>query len=81
MELVRYIHLNPLRANLASNLAELNRYPQSGNSTLIITQQAISRLAQIGEKPPIEKNLLLENRENNKIIWPSHSPIRSFSDL
>ena len=35
MELVRYIHLNPLRAKLVSNLAELNRYPYSGHSTLM----------------------------------------------
>lgn len=35
MELVRYIHLNPFRANLVSNLAELNRYPYSGHSALM----------------------------------------------
>jgi putative transposase len=35
MELVRYIHLNPLRARLVSNLNELNRYPYSGHSTLM----------------------------------------------
>jgi putative transposase len=35
MELVRYIHLNPLRARLVSNLAELNRYPYSGHSALM----------------------------------------------
>lgn len=35
MELVRYIHLNPLRTKLVSNLAELNRYPYSGHSTLM----------------------------------------------
>lgn len=34
-ELVRYIHLNPLRANLVQNLAELDQYLWSGHSTLI----------------------------------------------
>jgi hypothetical protein len=35
MELVRYIHLNPLRAGLVPDLSELNRYPFSGHSTLM----------------------------------------------
>ncbi|MBW1726801.1 MAG: transposase [Deltaproteobacteria bacterium] len=35
MELVRYIHLNPLRAKLVSNLAELDQYPYGGHSTLM----------------------------------------------
>jgi REP element-mobilizing transposase RayT len=34
-ELVRYIHLNPLRAGLVNNLEALNRYPYSGNSVLM----------------------------------------------
>jgi len=34
-ELVRYIHLNPLRAKLASNITELNRYPYCGHSALM----------------------------------------------
>jgi len=33
-ELVRYIHLNPLRAKLVSDISELNRYPYSGHSAL-----------------------------------------------
>jgi putative transposase len=35
LELVRYIHLNPLRANLVSGLKELNRYPWTGHSALM----------------------------------------------
>ena len=35
MELVRYIHLNPLRVNIVSSLLELNRYPYSGHSALM----------------------------------------------
>ena len=35
LELVRYIHLNPLRANVASDLRALDRYPWSGHSALV----------------------------------------------
>jgi putative transposase len=35
LELVRYIHLNPLRARLVSGMPELNKYPYSGHSTII----------------------------------------------
>jgi len=34
-ELVRYIHLNPLRAKIVADLKELNRYPYSGHSALM----------------------------------------------
>lgn len=34
-ELVRYIHLNPLRANLVKNTNELDRYPWSGHSAIM----------------------------------------------
>lgn len=34
-ELVRYIHLNPLRAKLVSDISALNRYPYSGHSALL----------------------------------------------
>lgn len=34
-ELVRYIHLNPLRAKLVKNLTELDRYPLSGHPCLM----------------------------------------------
>lgn len=33
-ELVRYIHLNPLRAKLVKTLGQLDRYPWSGHGTL-----------------------------------------------
>lgn len=35
LELVRYIHLNALRAGLVSSLAELNTYPWSGHAVLM----------------------------------------------
>jgi len=34
-ELVRYIHLNPLRAKVVKNLSKLDRYPWSGHSVII----------------------------------------------
>jgi REP element-mobilizing transposase RayT len=34
-ELVRYIHLNPLRTGIVSNLTELNEYPYCGHSALM----------------------------------------------
>lgn len=34
-ELVRYIHLNPLRAGLCANMVELGRYPWCGHSVIV----------------------------------------------
>jgi REP element-mobilizing transposase RayT len=34
-ELVRYLHLNPLRAGILASLTELNRYPYCGHSALL----------------------------------------------
>jgi hypothetical protein len=34
-ELVRYIHLNPLRAKIVSDMRGLNRYKYSGHSVLM----------------------------------------------
>ena len=34
-ELVRYIHLNPLRAGLVTDMNELDRYPWCGHSALM----------------------------------------------
>ena len=35
LELVRYIHLNPIRAGLVKTIEELDRYPWSGHSVLM----------------------------------------------
>lgn len=35
LELVRYLHLNPLRARVVSDLRRLDRYPWSGHSALM----------------------------------------------
>ena len=34
-ELVRYIHLNPLRAKIVKDLSSLNRYPWHGHSVVM----------------------------------------------
>ena len=39
LELVRYIHLNPLRAGVVGNLRELKRYPWSGHAVLMGTEK------------------------------------------
>ena len=39
LELVRYIHLNPLRAGMVSNLEELDHYPWSGHAVLMGNRQ------------------------------------------
>jgi len=35
LELVRYLHLNPIRAGIVSNLKDLDRYPYCGHSRLV----------------------------------------------
>jgi REP element-mobilizing transposase RayT len=39
LELIRYIHLNPIRAGLVNNLRELDRYPWSGHAVLMGNRQ------------------------------------------
>jgi REP element-mobilizing transposase RayT len=53
LELVRYLHLNPLRAKVVADLAALDRYPWSGHSALVGTvprswQETATVLAQFG---------------------------------
>jgi len=35
LELIRYIHLNPLRAKVLNDLKELDKYPWSGHSVIL----------------------------------------------
>jgi len=35
LELIRYIHLNPLRAKLVEDLKALNKYPWTGHSAIL----------------------------------------------
>jgi len=55
LELVRYIHLNPIRAGLVNTLDELGRFPYSGHCVLIgkgerVWQDADGVLRMFGEK-------------------------------
>ena len=57
LELVRYIHLNPLRAKLVKSLTESDKYPYSGHSALMGTVQREFQntdfiLRQFGKKVP-----------------------------
>jgi hypothetical protein len=40
LELVRYIHLNPVRAGLVADLAALGRYPYAGHLVLIMGRKS-----------------------------------------
>ena len=39
LELIRYIHLNPIRAGVVKDLSELDRYPWTGHSALMGYQE------------------------------------------
>jgi REP element-mobilizing transposase RayT len=39
LELVRYLHLNPLRAGVVRSLRDLDRYPYSGHAALVGTRE------------------------------------------
>ncbi len=60
LELVRYIHLNPLRAKLVKSLTESDKYPYSGHSALMGKvkrrfQDTDYVLQQFGEKVPVAR--------------------------
>jgi REP element-mobilizing transposase RayT len=40
LELVSYIHLNPLRSGIVSNVNDLDGYPHTGHSDLLVKQVA-----------------------------------------
>jgi REP element-mobilizing transposase RayT len=46
-ELVRYIHLNPLRVELVKDLKELERYPYCGHGTVLGTRQGSGKTARV----------------------------------
>jgi len=56
LELVRYLHLNPLRATVVPDLRALDRYPWSGHSALVgrvprLWQDTATILGQFGATP------------------------------
>ena len=62
LELVRYIHLNPLRAGLVKSIQELETYPYSGHSVLMggcrkSWQETDEILKLFGSKPAIARRM------------------------
>lgn len=52
LELIRYIHLNPLRAGLVKDLPELDRYPWSGHAVILGKgKNPLAALAPLPEPP------------------------------
>jgi len=65
LELVRYIHLNPLRAGIVKNIKTLNKYPYCGHCALMGKTEARFHdvdyiLNLYGEKVPEARRLYLE---------------------
>ena len=57
LELIRYLHLNPLRAQVVPDLRRLDRFPWTGHATLLGTvprswQDTQTILGQFGPTPP-----------------------------
>ncbi len=62
LELVRYIHLNPLRAGLVKSIQELDAFPYSGHSTLMggfrkSWQETDEILKLFGSKPTLARRM------------------------
>lgn len=65
LELIRYIHLNPLRANIVPNLESLNRYQWCGHAVLMGTRnlegQVVDEvMARFGKNPDKARALYLD---------------------
>ncbi|NTV48602.1 MAG: transposase [Geobacteraceae bacterium] len=62
LELVRYIHLNPLRAGMVKSLEELDSYPWTGHSVLLGNRQLDAQnTASILERFGKTKSVALQN--------------------
>lgn len=57
LELIRYIHLNPLRAGLVKDLKELDKYPWSGHSALMGKRKNFLALGVYGKPDKMNKSL------------------------
>ena len=69
MELIRYIHLNPLRAGLVKDLKELDKYPWSGHSTVLgrrknplLSEQSKTKKDPSNPVNPVKKEKLLAEK-------------------
>jgi putative transposase len=73
LELIRYIHLNPLRAGAVRNLQELNKYKWSGHSVLagknpVLWQEREYVLRHFGETNPKAVRNYLRYMAEGKIL-------------
>ena len=90
-ELVRYIHLNPLRARLVSSFEELARYPWCGHSVilgnhLLAGQTVDAVLSSFGmQKPRAQYRQFIADglgmEEQPHLVETIKKTINSFSDL
>ena len=72
LELIRYIHLNPLRAKVVKDLKELDKYPWTGHSTILGRRQN----PLIPSKPP-DSRKRGGDKKNKSTIRPPASPERA----
>ena len=70
LELIRYIHLNPLRAKLVEDLKALNKYPWTGHSVLLGKR-----------KNPLISKIEKETKINPEISVNSACPVTSEDHL
>ncbi|EFK09568.1 bacterial DnaA protein helix-turn-helix domain protein [delta proteobacterium NaphS2] len=64
LELIRYIHLNPLRAKLVQSFDELDRYPWTGHSAIL----GYSKNPLVPSEEPKEYKKLKEPKEQTKTL-------------
>jgi hypothetical protein len=93
LALVRYIHLNPVRARIVSSLEDLAQYPWSGHSVLMGQQKASFQeadevLLRFGEKAGLARQELVRfmgaaesNRDGNVFGGAGGGLVRSIGGL
>jgi putative transposase len=73
LELVRYIHLNPLRAKLVKDLKELDKYPWTGHSA-ILGHRKNPLIPEVGNLKSGKKNLKTSNHSGKPDSVKRSSP-------
>jgi hypothetical protein len=71
LELIRYIHLNPLRAKLVQDLNELDTYPWSGHSALLGNRKN-PLVPEVRDQNPKARNETKGNSSHEKDELNSH---------
>ena len=73
LELIRYIHLSPLRASLVKDLKELDKYPWTGHST-ILGRRRIPLIPEIKDPKSDIKNQTPPNQIGNPNSAKENTP-------